>query len=119
MRRKVRQYAVRYPIWRVEDKDNYYVARYNPLENNFRLYYVKDAARKILASATPRLEIKAGEWFTIRIVQQGPRIECWLNGEKLLTVTDVTLTRAGGVGLWTKADATTSFDDFSVVVNDP
>ena len=105
------------PIWRVQDKNNYYIARYNPLENNFRLYYVKRGVRKLLASA-PRLKIKAGEWFTIRIVHNGSRIEGWLNGDKLLEVTDVTLAQAGGVGLWTKADAATSFDDFAVVFTD-
>ncbi len=105
------------PIWRVQDKNNYYIARYNPLENNFRLYEVKDGARKMLASA-PRLKIRAGEWFTIRIVHNGSQIEAWLNGKKLLEVTDVTLTQAGGVGLWTKADAVTSFDDFSVAFTD-
>ena len=105
------------PIWRVQDKNNYYIARYNPLENNFRLYKVKDGVRKMLASA-PRLEIKNSEWFTIRIVHNGSQIEGWLNGEKLLEVSDATLTRAGGVGLWTKADAATSFDDFSVAFTD-
>jgi hypothetical protein len=105
------------PIWRVQDKNNYYIARYNPLENNFRLYQVKDGARKQLATA-PRLEIEAGEWFTIRIVHNGSRIEGWLNGEKLLEVTDATHTQAGGVGLWTKADAVTSFDDLMVTFSD-
>jgi hypothetical protein len=105
------------PIWRVQDKNNYYVARYNPLENNFRLYYVKDGVRRQLASAS-RLKIDAREWFTIRIVHDGSQIDGWLNGEKLLEVKDVTHTRAGGVGLWTKADAATSFDDFSVVLTD-
>ena len=105
------------PIWRVKDKNNYHIARYNPLENNFRLYYVKDGARKMLASAS-HLEIKASEWITIRIVHNGSQIEGWLNGEKLLEVTDLTHTQAVGLGLWTKADAVSSFDDFSVVFTD-
>ena len=105
------------PIWRVKDKNNYYSARYNPLENNFRLYFVKDGARKMLASKA-RLEIGAGEWFTIRIVHNGSRIEAWLKGNKLLEVEDATFSAAGGVGFWTKADAATSFDDFSVVFTD-
>ncbi len=106
------------PIWRVRDKNNYYIARYNPLENNLRVYYVKNGARTMLASAA-RLKIGAGEWFTISIVHNGSQIEGWLNGDKLLEVTDVTHTQAGGVGLWTKADAATSFDDFAVAFTDP
>ena len=101
------------PIWRAQDKNNYYIARYNPLERNFRVYYVKEGARKMLASASD-LTIGAGEWFTIRIVHNGSQIEGWLNGNRLLEVTDATFKDAGGVGLWTKADAATAFDDFSV-----
>lgn len=101
------------PIWRVQDRNNYYVARYNPLEHNFRLYIVKDGARKMLDSAS-RIKIATGQWFTIKIVQKGDHIQGWLDGKKLLDVHDTTFTRPGGVGLWTKADAATSFDDFTV-----
>ncbi len=101
------------PMWRVKDADNYYIARYNPLEHNFRVYTVKDGARKMLDTAA-RLKVPAGQWFTIRIVQKGNHIEGWLDGKKLLDVVDDTFTEPGGVGLWTKADAATSFDDFVV-----
>ncbi len=97
-------------IWRARDANNYYIARYNPLESNFRLYYVKDGARKILADASG-VNVKAGEWFTIKIVHKGEEIEGWLNGKKLLETTDRTFGEAGGIGFWTKADAATSFDD--------
>ena len=101
------------PIWRVRDRNNYYISRYNPLEHNFRVYIVKDGARKMLDSAS-RIEIPKGQWFTIRIVQHGDHIEGWLDGKKLLDARDTTFTESGGVGLWTKADAATSFDDFTV-----
>jgi hypothetical protein len=101
------------PVWRVKDALSYYVARYNPLENNFRLYYVKDGDRKMIADAG-NLPIKTGEWFTIKIVHKGDKIEGWVNGKKLLEATDKTLPETGGVGVWTKADAATSFDDLVV-----
>ncbi len=99
-------------IWRVQDKDNYYIARFNPLENNFRIYYVRDGARKTLAST--RIALPAGKWHTLRIEQHGNKFKGYLNGKKLLKGTDNLFTKPGGVGLWTKADAVTSFDDFSV-----
>jgi len=99
-------------IWRVKDANNYYLARCNPLENNFRLYYVKDGKRVKLADAGG-IAIKAGEWFTIRVVVSGKRMEAWLNDKKLLEATDKTIPKAGGVGLWSKADAASSFDDFA------
>ncbi|HHQ49268.1 MAG TPA: DUF1080 domain-containing protein [Acidobacteria bacterium] len=101
------------PMWRVRDANNYYVARYNPLEHNFRVYTVKNGARKMLDSAS-RIKVATGEWFTIRIVQHGDHIECFLDGEKLLDVHDTTFTQPGGVGLWTKSDAATSFDNLTI-----
>ena len=101
-------------IWRAKDKDNYYIARYNPLENNFRIYYVKDGARRMLASA--RLKLPAHVWHVMKIVHNGEDISGYLNGKKYLLVDDDTFEESGGVGLWTKADAATSFDDFTVEV---
>jgi hypothetical protein len=95
-------------IWRARDPNNYYVLRYNPLEANFRLYFVKDGQRKMLADKGG-LTIKTGEWFTLKIVHRGDKIEGWLNGGKLLEATDRTFPEAGGIGFWTKADAATSF----------
>jgi len=99
-------------IWGAQDKGNYYIARYNPLENNFRIYFIKNEARKILASA--RIKLLKGKWQEMEIVQNGKHITGYLNGKKLLEVDDNTFTKPGGVGLWTKADAVTSFDDFEV-----
>jgi hypothetical protein len=99
-------------IWRVQDKDNYYIARFNPLENNFRIYYVRDGARKILASM--KIALPAGRWYTMKIVQRGDHFEGYLNGRKLLESTDSLFAKPGGVGLWTKADAVTYFDDFKI-----
>ena len=101
------------PMWRVRDADNYYVARYNPLENNFRLYKVSGGMRTMLKSASG-IRIPAGKWFDIRIVQQGSKIQCFLDGKKYLETEDTTFSDAGGVGLWSKADAATSFDNMVV-----
>ncbi len=99
-------------MWRVLNRNNYYVVRYNPLEDNYRLYSVRNGHRRMIATATAALP--AGEWIALRIVQHGAQIQCYLNGDKLIEAADSTLARAGGVGLWTKADAATSFDGFVV-----
>lgn len=101
------------PIWRVQDANNYYIARYNPLERNFRLYYVKDGKRMMLDDAS-NIPIGTGEWFTIKIVHRGSHIEAWLNGILLLEAIDDTFAAPGGIGLWAKADSETAFDDFVV-----
>ena len=99
-------------IWRAKDKENYFVSRYNPLENNFRIYYVKEGARTMLASA--RIAIPAHQWFTLKVTMNGDIINGYLNDKKLLEVKDDTFKEAGGVGLWVKADGKTSFDNFHV-----
>ena len=93
-------------IWRVKDKNNYYVARYNPLEGNFRIYKLVDGKREQIANADVKQE---GEWVTLKIETAGSQITGYLNGEKLLEVADEAHPEAGGAGYWTKADAATAF----------
>ncbi len=99
-------------VWRAKDEKNYYVARYNPLEDNFRLYYVKDGHRKMLAGTALRVDHKA--WHHMVVTMVGDHITVSLDGKKWLDFHDKTFTEAGMVGLWTKADARTHFDDFQV-----
>lgn len=100
------------PVWRCKDENNYYICRINPLENNYRVYRVVNGHRRQLASADVKLD--AGRWYTLRARMVGDRIVCHLNGKKLLEARDGTIPWAGKVGLWTKADAATSFDDVRV-----
>jgi len=99
-------------MWRVQDKENYYIARYNPLEDNFRFYSVNHGHRRMLADA--KIALPAEKWHTMKIVQRGNRFEGYLNGKRLLDGTNNLFKKVGGVGLWTKADSVTSFDDFTV-----
>lgn len=100
------------PVWRCRDENNYYVCRFNPLESNYRVYRVVNGKRKQLGSA--RVKLVVDRWYTIRVVMTGSRIACYFDGDKLLEAADETFGDAGMVGLWTKADAVTSFDDLSV-----
>ena len=91
---------------------HYYVVRANALENNFRLYYY-DRERHQLATA--RVQPPAlGQWHTIRVVAVGDHIQAYLNGALLLKHRDSRY-RAGRVGLWTKADSITAFDDLVIL----
>jgi len=83
-----------------------------PPSASFRLYTVVHEARRLLLSASPRLDHDA--WHTMRVVMPGDHIECSLDGERQLDAHDTTFTDAGMVGLWTKADAQTHFDDLGV-----
>jgi hypothetical protein len=101
------------PMWRVRDADNYYVCRYNPLESNYRVYVVHGGVRRQLATAI--VDSDGRGWHRLAVEHTGSHIRCFFDGELLLEADDGTIDTAGGVGLWTKADACTSFDDLSVV----
>jgi hypothetical protein len=100
-------------VWRYQDADNYYIARMNPLEDNFRVYKVVAGKRMQLATKEG-LKVPAGEWHTLAIKQEGERIECSLDGKKYLEASGATFKEAGKVGLWTKSDAQTHFDDLRI-----
>jgi len=104
-------------VWRFQDADNYYVARMNPLEDNYRLYKVVAGKRTQLATKEG-LKVPAGTWHVLTVRQQGDQITCMLDGKSYLEAKDGTFTQAGKVGLWTKSDAQTRFDDFRVQVLD-
>jgi len=97
------------PLWRYKDADNYYVARMNPLEDNFRVYKVEAGKRTQLG--TVDIKVPSGEWHAIRVVHKADHIECYLDGKLHLNVKDDTFPNAGKIGLWTKADAQTYFRD--------
>ena len=89
----------------------YYVVRANALENNFRLYHY-DRGRRQLASASVQVPA-LGQWHTVRVVTVGDQIQAWLNGRLYLDQRDSRV-KAGAVGLWTKADSVTAFDDLVI-----
>jgi hypothetical protein len=101
-------------VWRYQDANNYYVARFNPLEDNYRVYKVI-AGKRIQLETQEDIKVPAGEWHVLKIKHTGADIECYLDGKKLLEHKDNTIAKAGQVGLWSKADAQTYFDNFAVI----
>ncbi|MFL5244008.1 MAG: family 16 glycoside hydrolase [Gemmataceae bacterium] len=100
-------------VWRYQDANNYYICRMNPLEDNYRVYKVV-AGKRTQLETKEKLTVKANEWHKLKVEMEGNHIECYLDGEKMLDVKDNTFQKAGKVGLWTKSDAQTYFDDFKV-----
>jgi hypothetical protein len=97
-------------VWRAKDKKNYYIARYNPLEDNFRVYKVQEGKRTQFQSAKIAGDEK---WHTLRVTMVGAKITCYLDGQKHLEAEDSTFPEAGMIGLWSKADAQSYFDDLT------
>lgn len=112
-------------VWRYKDKDNYYIVRANALENNVVLYKVENGKRTDLKPIGAGLfaygkktKVLQGQWSELRVAAQGNRFEISLNGDSLFVVEDNTFTEAGKVGLWTKADSVTLFNDLHLVSNE-
>jgi len=98
-------------IWRGKDGANYYVARANALEDNVSLYYTANGQRntiKYVNAPVPR-----NVWHTLRVEFAGRKIKVVLDGKTYIEAQDEHISGAGMVGVWTKADSVTAFDDFS------
>lgn len=110
-------------VWRYRDKDNYYIVRANALENNVVLYKMQNGKRQDLPvkgegrAYGKRAPVPKNRWSELRVATMGNLFTVWLNGRKLYEVEDGTFTEAGKVGLWTKADSVTYFDDLKVVTH--
>jgi hypothetical protein len=97
---------------RVRDEGNYYIARANALEDNVRLYKVVDGKRRQFAGVD--VEVPKDQWQELGLRVEGDRLMVSLDGKDLFSATDRTFAEAGRVGLWTKADSLTHFDDLVV-----
>lgn len=98
-------------MWRWKDADNYYVARANALENNVSLYYTARGIRHTIRYVNA--PVLANRWHTLHVEYAGSRIRVALDGKQYIDVEDTHIKGPGSVGVWTKADSVTSFDDFS------
>jgi hypothetical protein len=108
-------------VWRYQNQDNYYIVRANALEDNVVVYKVAGGKRTDLPvkgegrTYGKKSDVPSGQWSTLRVVASGRLFEVYFNGSKLYEVEDGTITQAGKVGVWTKADSVTQFDDLTVV----
>jgi hypothetical protein len=99
-------------VWRAKDAKNYYVARFNHNEDNFRVYKVVDGVR---SQPFQNADIKHHDgWTVVRVTMRGNHIECYIDGKKYLDVNDSTFPDAGKIGVWSKSDARSHFDDLTL-----
>jgi hypothetical protein len=98
-------------IWRCQDADNYYIARANALEDNVTIYHTINGRRTEKMRTDQK--VTSGAWHTLRVDFRGSHFTVTLDGIKALEWNDGTFKDAGKVGVWTKADSVTLFDDFS------
>src|SRR5213080_5194672 len=98
-------------IWRVKDSDNYYVARANALEGNVTIYHTIKGKRT--EKKRTNMKVASGEWHTLRVDFSAAHFIVMFDGKKAIEWDNDTFKNAGKVGVWTKADSVTLFDDFT------
>jgi hypothetical protein len=97
-------------VWRWKDGNHYYVARANALENNVSLYYTENGRRNTIKYVNA--PVAANAWHTLAVDFAGTRIRVSLDGKAYIELDDDHIAGPGAVGVWTKADSVTLFDDF-------
>jgi hypothetical protein len=95
-------------IWRATDDRNYYLARANPLEQNIRVYRVENGIRHLLDNFSQTIDVR--RWHTLRVTHQGCHVNIFYDDKQVFDLCDKTF-HTGMIGLWTKSDAVTYFDD--------
>jgi hypothetical protein len=98
-------------VWRWKDGDNYYVARANALENNVAIYHTMQGKRTSFKTVNAR--VATNQWHTLRVDFKGKEFVVTFNGKALIQVEDGSISGTGAIGVWTKADSVTVFDDFA------
>jgi hypothetical protein len=98
-------------IWRAADDRNYYLARANPLEQNIRVYRVVNGIRHLLENFNQTIDVR--QWHTLRVTHRGCRVNIFFDDKQVFDLCDKTF-HAGMIGLWTKSDAVTYFDDLQL-----
>lgn len=98
-------------IWRLQDTDNYYIARANALEDNVTIYHTINGKRVAFKSINTK--VTSGVWHTLRVEFHGNQFAVIFDGNKVIDATDGSFANAGKVDVWTKADRVTAFDNFT------
>ena len=107
-------------VFRYRNPENYYLVRANSLDNRIVLYKIEDGKRTALALRDEpsafgvQHPVPFNQWSVLKVQFRGPLFSVYFNHRRLFEVMDSTFRQSGKVGLWTKADSVTYFDDFRI-----
>lgn len=100
-------------MWRAADDRNYYLTRANPLEQNIRVYRVVKGVRQMLHNFDHIIDVRT--WHALRVMMKGCRVKVFFDEKPVFDLCDETF-KEGLVGLWTKSDAVTYFDNLKLEI---
>jgi hypothetical protein len=99
-------------LWRAVDEQNYYLVRWNPLEKTVCAYRTVKG-RRITLQFVPVVGT-SGAWHALKVTMKGRVIAVEFDGQPVMSLPDDIFKEAGRVGLWTRSDAQSSFDDLRI-----
>ena len=124
-------------VFGLRNVGNYFVLRLNALEDNFVLFefinnrrfqratfqykidiesFVNPFHRKQFEGVTVQKKIETGKWYRIKAEISGQTLKGYLDDELLIEYT-AERPLNGHVGIWTKADSVTHFDELIIEAN--
>jgi hypothetical protein len=100
-------------LFDVKPNGDYLTVRYNGTEDNVVLWTFNNGVRKFVNRAPTLVPLELGTWHTLRISVHGTSLKSWLDDKPMHDYT-LPAPASGKVGVWSKTDSMTEFDDFVV-----
>lgn len=100
-------------LFNLKPNGDYLTVRFNGKEDNVVLWTFKQGKRSFVKKGSENVPLQMNTWHTLQISVQGTNLQASLDGKHLL---DYTLAEpvSGKVGVWSKTDSVSYFDDYTV-----
>jgi hypothetical protein len=87
--------------------------RFNGKEDNLVLWTFNKGKRSFVKKGAEDMPLAMKQWHSMKISIRGTKLEGFLNGRLLLQYT-LAEPVAGKVGVWSKTDSVSYYDDYTV-----
>jgi hypothetical protein len=100
-------------LFNLKTNGDYLTVRFNGKEDNLVLWTFNKGTRKFVKKGSEDMPLAMKQWHTMKVAINGTKLEGYLNGKKLLEYT-LPETVSGKVGVWSKTDSVSYFDEYTV-----
>ena len=92
---------------------DYLTVRFNGKEDNLVLWTFTKGKRSFVKKGSENVPLQMNQWYSMKITVHGTSLQGYLNDKLLLEYT-LAEPVSGRVGVWSKTDSVSYFDDFTV-----
>jgi hypothetical protein len=100
-------------LFNLKENGDYLTVRFNGKENNLVLWTFQNGKRSFVKKGAHDVPLKMGEWHRMKIRVEGKKLTGFLDEEPLLEY-ELAAPVSGKVGLWSKTDSVSQFDEYVV-----